>query len=150
MEKKAEPKDASKLRVGIVVADFNRDITGALLQGARETLREWKVRDKNIVVRHVPGSFEIPFGCAQLLSGKNKPNAIIAIGCILKGETKHDEYIGSAVSHGIMQIMLKHAVPISFGVLTPNTLEQARARSHGDANHGKSAAAAALQMALGV
>ena len=148
IEKKVKPKDASKLRVGIVVSDFNQDITSVLLEGALETLAEWGVKKERMAVRHVPGAFEIPFGCAQLLRGKKPPHAIVALGCVIKGETKHDEYIANAVAQGIMQVMIDRNVPIAFGVLTPNTLEQAQARSKGDANHGKSAAVAALEMVL--
>jgi len=135
------------LKMGVVVSDFNSDITHALLDGATETLLKWEVKKENIWVKHVPGGFEIPFGCQQLLE-ERKLDAIVALGCVLKGETRHDEYISNAVAQGIMHLMLAHNIPISFGVLTPNTLEQARARSQGDANHGKSAAEAALEMAL--
>ena len=145
---KKSTKDASRLRVGIVVSDYNSDITEKLLAGALETLREWKVANKNCLVVHVPGAFEIPYGCLKFLMGKKKPNAIIALGCVLKGETKHDEYISNAVASGIMQLSIQYKIPISFGVLTPNTLEQARARAQGDANKGKEAAIAVLEMAV--
>ena len=146
-QRKANTRDASKLRVGVVVSDFNSDITHALLDGALETLAEWRVKKENIVVRHVPGGFEIPLGCLQLLR-KRRLDAIIALGCVLKGETKHDEYISNAVAHGITDIMIAKQIPIAFGVLTPNTLEQARARSQGEANKGREAAVAALEMVL--
>jgi 6,7-dimethyl-8-ribityllumazine synthase len=149
IEKKAAPKDASKIRVGIVAANFNHDITDALLEGALETLAAWRVKKENITVLRVPGSYEIPYGCLKLLSSKKKPHCIVALGCIIKGETKHDEYIAHAVSQGVMNVMLDHNVPISFGVLTPNTLEQAQARSQGESNHGAGAAAAALEMVVG-
>jgi len=148
VNKKVKPQDASKLRVGIVVSDFNADITHALLEGALEALLEWKVQEKNISVVHVPGGFEIPLACKRLLRAKIKPHAIVALGCVLKGETKHDEYISHAVAGGIMHVMLENNVPISFGVLTPNTLEQAKVRSMGEMNHGKYTAVAALEMAL--
>jgi 6,7-dimethyl-8-ribityllumazine synthase len=148
IEKKTAPKDASKLRVGVVVASFNHDITDALLEGALKTLATWRVKKENITVLHVPGSYEIPYGCLKVIKAKKKPHCVVALGCILKGETKHDEYISNAVAQGITRLMLEHNVPIGFGVLTPNTLEQAKARSSGDANHGAGAAAAALEMAL--
>lgn len=144
---KGKSKDGSKLRVGIVVARFNSDITDSLLEGALATLKEWKVREKNITVEKVPGSFEIPLAVSRLAK-KKKYSCIIAIGCIIKGETKHDEYIANAVSQGLMRIMLDTGIPVSFGILTPNTLEQARARSRGETNHGASAARVALEMAL--
>jgi 6,7-dimethyl-8-ribityllumazine synthase len=147
LAKTKRTKNASKLRVGIVVSDYNVDITGNLLAGALETLREWGVSEKNCSVVHVPGAFEIPFGCSKLLMNNKKPHAIIALGCVLKGETKHDEYISNAVAHGITQLSIQYKIPISFGVLTPNTLEQARERSQGDTNKGKEAAVAALELA---
>lgn len=139
--------DASKLRVGIVVSRFNSDITDALLEGARATLREWKVKDVNVDVLEVPGGFEIPLGCSMLLR-KKKCDAIVALGCVIKGETKHDEYIAHAVAQGLTSLMLKTHVPIGFGVITPNSLAQARARAKGKTNHGAAAARAALMMAL--
>jgi 6,7-dimethyl-8-ribityllumazine synthase len=95
----------------------------------------------------VYGSFDLPFGCMKVIK-KYKPNAVIALGCIIKGETDHDRYIASAVSKGIIDLTLSSGVPISFGVLTTNTLEQAKARSRGETNHGEKAAVAALEMAL--
>jgi 6,7-dimethyl-8-ribityllumazine synthase len=142
-----EAKDASKLRVGIVVARFNSDITGSLLVGAREALETWKVKEKNIRVVHVPGAFEIPLAAMRLAKTK-KYDCVIALGCIIKGETKHDEYIAMSVANGLQRIMLDTGIPVSFGVLTPNTLAQAEARSSGETNHGASAARAALEMAL--
>lgn len=142
-----EAKDASKLRVGVVVARFNSDITESLLSGAKEALAAWKVREKNIRVVHVPGSFEIPLAVMRFAKTK-KYDCVVALGCIIKGETKHDEYIAHAVANGLQRVMLDTGVPVSFGVLTPNTLAQAEARSRGETNHGASAARAALEMAL--
>lgn len=146
-EKETLPQDASALTVGIIVSEFNSDITEGMLAGARETFAAWKVKDENITVRHVPGAFELPLGCAQLLKEK-KYDLLIALGCVIKGETKHDEYISHAVSQAIMRLQLETLVPIGFGVITPNTLEQAQARSAGKANKGSEAAIAALRMAL--
>src|SRR3989344_835328 len=127
-----EPRAASKLRVGIVVSRWNSDITERLLAGAQEILRAWHVAPKRVTVMHVAGSFEIPYVCLALIK-KKKPDAVIALGCIIKGETDHDRYIASAVSHGI---------------ITANNLKQAEARATGDANKGKEAAVAALEAAL--
>lgn len=146
-EKDVKARDASHLSVGIVVSRFNEDITKGLLKGALATLKEWKVKSSNVTTVWVPGSFEIPYGCQKLILGK-RPDVVIAIGCIIKGETKHDEYIANAVSYGIMRLSLDHKVPIMFGVLTPNTLEQAKARSTGKFNKGREAALAALETAL--
>ncbi len=138
--------DGSKLRVGIAVARFNEDITTALLDGARETLRAWGVKDAHVHVSHVAGSYELPLACARLIK-RHKLDAALALGCIVKGETKHDEYLAQAVANGLMQLMLSTNVPIGFGVITANTLQQARVRSRGTANKGSEAAAAALESA---
>lgn len=143
-----ESKDASLLSVGIVVSRWNSDVTESMLQGAQETLAKWKVKEKNIAVVRVAGSFEIPFGALTLLNRKKKPDAILALGCLIKGETKHDEYIASAVAHGITDLSLAYATPISFGVITANNLEQAKERSRGISNKGCEAAVAALEAAL--
>ena len=146
-EKTPVARDASALKVGVVVSQFNSDITEGMLEGALATLREWKVEDANITVLRVPGSFEVPFGCAKIVKTK-KPDAIVALGCIIKGETSHDHYIASAVSQGIMDLIIEHGVPISFGIITTNNLSQAKVRSTGETNKGKEAAVAALEMAL--
>lgn len=141
-------KDASKLKIGIVVSDYYADmITGKLFIGAMETLREWKVAEKNIIVVRTPGCFEIPYGCIKLLKGQ-KPDAIITLGCVVKGETDHDKYIASAVSQGIIDLTREYRIPISLGILTVNNLDQAKARSTGKNNKGCEAAAAAMMMAL--
>ena len=146
--KLVHPKDASKLSVGIVVSEFNGDITENLLRGALHTLRAWRVKRSNIHILRVPGSFEIPLGCVKLLGAKKKPDCLVALGCVIKGDTKHDEYISSAVSHGLTRIMLEYKVPVGFGVITPNNVAQARARSQGASNKGAEASVAALEMAL--
>jgi 6,7-dimethyl-8-ribityllumazine synthase len=145
--KKAKARDASKLTVGIAVADFNADITGSMLEGAREVLKEWGVKEKNIAVRHVYGSFDLTYAC-DLLLRTVRPDAVIAIGCIVKGETDHDKHIATAVFNGITTLTIKYGKPISLGVLTTNTLAQARERSRGKTNHGAKAAEAALEAAL--
>ncbi len=145
--KKNRFPDGSRLTIGIVVAEFNKDITDRMLGGALETLAACKVKEGNIKILHVPGSFEIPFGCLTLLK-KKQYDALIALGCIIKGETDHDVYIASAVSRGIMDLSLAHHLPIIFGVITTNNLAQARVRSTGDTNKGNEAAHTAVTMAL--
>jgi len=145
--KKTKPRDASKLKISIVAARFHADITDSMVEGALNALKEWKVKDKNITVRRVYGSFDLPF-VASLAIKKDKPNAVVAIGCIVKGETKHDEHIANAVANGLTTLSIWHKIPVSFGVLTVNTLAQARARSNGKTNHGEKAALAALEAAL--
>ncbi|PIR82775.1 6,7-dimethyl-8-ribityllumazine synthase [Candidatus Kaiserbacteria bacterium CG10_big_fil_rev_8_21_14_0_10_59_10] len=146
--RKKKTGDASGLSVGVVVSEFNHDITGGLLEGALDTLRAWKVAERSIAIVRVPGSFEIPLACRNLLKGRKKLDAIVALGCVIKGETKHDEYISSAVSQALIRLMLDTGVPIGFGIITPNSLAQAKARSRGKENKGREAAAAALLMAL--
>jgi 6,7-dimethyl-8-ribityllumazine synthase len=136
----------TKIKVGIVVSDYNYDVTHSLLAGALEVLHEAGVQKKNITQVHVPGGFEIPLGCRRLLAAK-KADAVIALGCVLKGETKHDEYISFSVAHALQMLMMQYGKPVSFGVLTPNTLEQALERSKpGVGNKGREAATAALSM----
>lgn len=134
-------------KFGIVVSDYNSDITEKLLAGCVETLIAHEVTDDQIQVIHVPGAFELPMG-ARLLMGKDRFDAVICLGCVIKGETKHDEYINHAISVGIMQLSLTSNVPVIFGVLTPNSAEQAEARAGGKyGNKGVEAAETALQMA---
>lgn len=140
--------DGSSYKIGIVVSQWNADITSALLTGAREILIKSGVTEKNIEVQHVPGSFELPFGARQLMKA-DKKDAIICLGCIIQGETKHDEYIAQAVSNGIMQLGLMSGIPVIFGVVTTNTLAQAKDRAGGaKGNKGAEAAATALHMAF--
>ena len=145
--KKAEARDASKLKIGIVVAEFNPDITEGLLEGALGVLKEWKVKDTNVRVYRVYGSFDLTQAATRMIK-RHKPDAIIALGCIVKGETDHDKHIASAVFHGLTELAVAHDRPISLGILTTNTIVQARARSRGKTNHGEKAAVAALQAAL--
>ena len=140
--------DGSSYKIGIVVSQWNHDITSALLEGAKDVLIKAGVAESNIEVLSVPGSFELPWGARQMMK-PDKKDAIICLGCIIQGETKHDEYIASAVANGIMQLGLMSGIPVIFGVLTTNTLEQAKERAGGKhGNKGAEAAATALRMAL--
>ena len=140
--------DGSSFKIGIVVSEWNADITNALLEGAKETLLKAGVLEDNIEVLYVPGSFELPWGARQIMK-PGKRDAVICLGCIIQGETKHDEYIASAVASGIMQLGLMSGIPVIFGVLTTNTEEQAKERAGGKhGNKGSEAAVAALQMAI--
>ena len=132
---------------GIVVSEWNKEITDNLLQGAVETLLEHGVDEKDIYVRHVPGSFELPFGASTLLE-KKKFDAVICLGCVIQGETRHFEFSSQAVAHGIMKVSLSEGIPVIFGVLTTDTLQQAKDRSGGAlGNKGTEAAVTALKMA---
>lgn len=131
---------------GIVVSEWNEHITSELSEGARKTLLKNGVRESNIFVVKVPGSFELPMG-ARMLAGKERLDAIICLGCVIKGETKHDEYINNAVATGIMTLGLTSGKPIIFGVLTPNDNQQAIDRAGGKhGNKGDEAAYTALRM----
>jgi 6,7-dimethyl-8-ribityllumazine synthase len=134
-------------RFAIVVSRFNEEITEGLLQGARDRLAEASVPDENVTIVRVPGAFEIPIA-GQRLGESGEYDAVICLGCLIKGETMHFEYIAEAASHGIMQAAAATGIPMAFGVLTTLTEEQAVERSRiGPGNKGREAAAAALEMA---
>lgn len=140
--------EGTSFHIGIVVSQWNAAITEALLHGARNTLIKSGISEDQIEVLYVPGAFELPWGARQLMS-PGKKDAIICLGCIIRGETKHDEYIASAVASGIMQLGLMSGVPVIFGVLTTENEAQALDRAGGAHGHkGEEAAVAALQMAL--
>ena len=142
---KIKKMDGSKLKIGVVVSQFNSNITESMLEGALETLKDNKVKKENITTVWVPGSFEIPLACQKLAQAK-KYDALLAIGCVIKGETDHYYYICDEASRGVMDVMLKFDIPIGFGVLTCNNLKQAEVRSRGKHNKGREAAEAALAM----
>lgn len=139
--------DGSNYHIGIVVAEWNPEITDALLDGAYTTLLKHGVKDENIEVMHVPGSFELTTGAHILLSKRERMDAVICIGCVIQGETRHFDFICSAVAHGITNLSLQTGKPVIFSVLTTNTFEQAKARSGGvHGNKGIEGAVAALKM----
>jgi 6,7-dimethyl-8-ribityllumazine synthase len=134
-------------RVAVVVSRFNESITGKLLAGALDALREHDVDDQMVDVAWVPGAFEIPL-VADRLARTGKYAAVICLGAVIKGETTHDQYINQAVSVGLAEIGVRSGVPVLFGVLTCDTLEQAIHRSGGNVgNKGAECALAALEMA---
>lgn len=139
--------DATKMRFGIVVADWNSEITFTLLQGSLSTLKKHGVSDDNIIVRHVPGSFELTAG-AKLSAELDKPDAVICLGCIIQGETPHFTFICQGVTHGITDLNLKYDIPFIFGVLTTFNHKQAKDRAGGRlGNKGDEAAVTAIKMA---
>ena len=139
--------DASPMRFGIVVADWNADITHQLYAGCHETLIKHGAVESNIHTVQVPGTFELP-AAARMLAGREKLDAVICLGCVIKGETKHDEYINNAVSQGLVNLSISTGQPFIFGVLTPNTYEQAADRAGGKhGNKGVEAAVTAIRMA---
>jgi 6,7-dimethyl-8-ribityllumazine synthase len=139
--------DASEMRFGIVVSDWNTEITRALLGGAIDTLKQHGASDKNIVVKHVPGSFELTLG-AQFLAEYDDLDAVICLGCVIQGETPHFTYICQGMTQGITQLNMEYNLPFVFGVLTTNTQQQASDRAGGRlGNKGDEAAVTAIKMA---
>ena len=118
------------IKIAVVVSKFNEVITSNLLSGAMTAMKQNKVKDKNVKVYYAPGAFEIPLILKKLCrkKGKDKFDGIIALGCVIKGETAHFEYISDAVSKKIIQLTTEFEIPIAFGVLTCYTSEQAFAR----------------------
>ena len=134
-------------RIAIVVSRFNPEITDGLLAGAREALAEADVRDDDVTLVRVPGAFELPVA-AQRLAESGRFDAVICLGCLIKGDTMHFEYIADAATRGIAEVGLATGVPVTFGVLTTLTDEQAEVRAKpGADNKGREAAAAAVEMA---
>lgn len=139
--------DAKGLHIGVVVSEWNREITTALEKACVEALTSFGCNEEDIQVIYVPGAFELPLG-ARLLSSKDRFDAFICLGCVIKGETKHDEYISQAVANGIMQLNVMSGKPVVFGLLTPNDYEQALDRAGGKhGNKGVEAATTAVKMA---
>lgn len=139
--------DAGDMKFGIVVSDWNHEVTGALLKGAVRTLQKHGAADENIVIKHVPGSFELTLG-AQFLAEYDDLDAVICLGCVIQGETPHFTFICQGVTQGITQLNLEYNIPFIFGVLTTNNLEQALSRAGGKhGNKGDEAAMTAIRMA---
>jgi 6,7-dimethyl-8-ribityllumazine synthase len=143
----ASVPDAVKMRFGIVVSDWNREVTHALLEGTLKTLKKHGTTDNNIVIKHVPGSFELTLG-AQFLAEYDDLDAVICIGCVIQGETPHFSYICQSVTQGITQLNLEYNIPFIFSVLTTLNLQQALDRAGGKhGNKGDEAAVTAIKMA---
>ena len=138
--------DISDKKFGIVVAEWNKAITDTLCQGAYETLLKHGAKMENIYRNTVPGSFELSLG-AQLLAQDENVDAVICLGVVIKGETKHDDYICHAVAQGITNVSLKYNKPVIFGLVTTNDEQQAWDRAGGKhGNKGVEAAATDIQM----
>ena len=134
-------------RFALVVSRFNEAITEGLLRGARAVLAESGVRDEDITIARVPGAFELPLA-ARRLAASGAFDAIVCLGCVIKGDTMHFEYIAGAASQGIMDAGLQTGVPVGFGLLTTLTEAQAAERAgDGPGNKGREAALAAVEMA---
>ena len=137
--------DASGLRVGIAVARFNRDITEQLLDGAVRALREAGAADDAVSVWWVPGAFELPV-VAKRLAASGRVDAVICLGAVIRGDTAHFEYVAGGATQGLIEVAVQTGVPVIFGVLTVDSLEQALARVGGNEGHkGEEAAHTAIE-----
>jgi 6,7-dimethyl-8-ribityllumazine synthase len=138
--------NGSEFRIGIVCAEWNETITFNLLSGAISILKKSGVDFQNIKTRYVPGTFELPLAAQQLVKNP-EIDGVICIGCVIKGETPHFDFISQAAANGVMDVGLKYNKPVIFGVLTTNNLEQAEARAGGKhGNKGEEAAYSLLKM----
>ncbi|MDH6303968.1 6,7-dimethyl-8-ribityllumazine synthase [Parabacteroides sp. PF5-5] len=138
--------EASDMCIGIVVSEWNKNITEKLLEGACNTLEKHGVKQENIIVKRVPGSFELVFGARKLAENQELDAAII-LGCVVQGETPHFDYVCSGVTQGITELNLMYDIPFIFGLLTTSTMEQAEDRAGGKyGNKGDEAAITAIKM----
>ena len=138
--------NSSEMTFGIVVSEWNESITTGLLEGAYSTLIKNGTKEANIIVKHVPGAFELPLG-AQILFEKTNVDAVICLGSVIQGETKHFDFVCEGAAEGIKDVSLKYNKPTIFGILTDNTLQQAIDRSGGKhGNKGDEAAITAIKM----
>lgn len=139
--------DASNMCFGIVVSEWNTEITGALLKGAVDTLEKHGALTENIHVKTVPGSFELTYGAAQMTKNDGF-DAIIILGCVIRGETPHFDYICEGVTQGITYLNATQNIPVVYGLLTTNDLQQAKERAGGKlGNKGDECAVVAIKMA---
>ena len=138
--------DARDMRFGIVVSEWNAEVTGALLQGATDTLIRHGAVEERIRVMTVPGSFELVYGASQLVKS-GMVDAVIAIGCVIRGDTPHFDYICQGATQGLAELNAKGDVPVIYGLLTCNTLQQALDRCGGClGNKGDECAVTAIKM----
>jgi len=138
---------ASDMRFGIVVSDWNKEVTWSLLEGTVTTLKKHGVTDINLIIKHVPGSFELPLG-GQFIAEYDDVDGVICLGCVIRGETPHFDYVCQGVTQGIASLNLEYNIPFVFGVLTTNNQQQAKERSGGKlGNKGIEAAITAIRMA---
>jgi 6,7-dimethyl-8-ribityllumazine synthase len=134
------------LRIGVALARFNQSVTDLLLAGTLEALTHHGVADDAIDVATVPGAFELPL-CAQRMAATGRYDALVCLGAVVRGQTPHFEYVAAEAARGIADVARRHDVPVAFGVLTTDTIEQALARAGGErGNKGYEAAVTALEM----
>lgn len=138
--------DAKGMRFGIVVSEWNHHITGALLEGAHATLRKHGVEEDDITVMTVPGSFELVFGASQMVKS-GQMDGVIAIGCVIRGDTPHFDYICEGTTQGLAALNTTGDIPVIYGLLTCNNLQQAQDRAGGIlGNKGDECAVTAIKM----
>ncbi len=143
---KEDIPNGADFKVGIVVSEWNNSITFALLKGAKETLLENGVPEEHILIRYVPGAFELPLG-AQLMLDNTEVDGVIVIGVVIQGETKHFDFVCQGATEGIMKVMLEYNSPVSYCLLTDNNMQQSIDRSGGKhGNKGVECAVACLKM----
>ena len=141
-----EVPDASQYRFGIVVTEWNNHITDKLLEGAVETLKKYGVAESSITIERVPGSFELIYASSQLAK-RGYLDAVIAIGCVIKGDTPHFDYICQGTTQGLATLNTQYDVPVIYGLLTCNNMEQAEDRCGGMlGNKGDECAVTAIKM----
>ena len=138
--------DATNMRFGIVVSEWNDNITGALLDGAVKTLKRHGAKDENILIESVPGSFELTFGAAQMIKS-GKVDAVIALGCVVRGDTPHFDYVCAGATQGIVHLNATTDTPVIYGLITTNNMQQAEDRAGGKlGNKGDECAITAIKM----
>lgn len=143
---KVNLEEVSSRKLGVVVSEWNSSVTESLLEGALQTLLSHGAKKENLVVSQVPGSFELSLG-AQRMAKLTDIDAVICLGCIIQGETRHFEFICNAVANGLTEVSLKYDKPVVFGVLTTDTYQQALDRAGGKhGNKGDEAAITAIKM----
>lgn len=141
-----EDLDPDGLRIALLVAHFNDDVTGELLAGARACLLEHGIPEDEIDVFHVPGAWELPQTAARVVAAGGH-DAVVALGCVIRGETPHFDFISAEAARGLGAVARSASIPVTFGVLTTDDLEQARERADRDRqDKGREAATAALEM----
>lgn len=140
--------DGEDLRVAIVATRWNDTIVSNLVDGAQDWLTECGVAEEDITLVYVPGAFEIPLACDRL-AASGQHDAVVALGTVIRGETPHFDYVAGECARGVSQTALAYSVPVTFGVITADTVDQALARAQDDEDHNKGveAAAAAIEMA---
>ncbi len=137
---------AAEYSFGIVVAEWNSKITSRLLEGAVNLLKAQGCKEENIKIKHVPGTYELTLA-SQLMCEHTDVDGVIALGCVIQGETRHFDFLCSGVTHGINQVALEYNTPIAYGILTVNNMQQAMDRAGGKyGNKGEEAAATAIKM----